>query len=195
VNSAPRDHGAPSSAGRFASLAGLGVGTLCGGVYWVAVQLWPSSVAVMLAILAGTLISNEMRPAAAAERMELVSQVFYVLIKYNVLMALSAAHLPFAAPANTTVGLIMICGYGASRALLVWMGSRAAAIPHLDLALAILIGFVPAVLLGVPGLIGLAAAVASVIALMRARVGSSLAPWITELCFYLGAQASWSYVQ
>jgi cobalamin synthase len=212
VSSAPRDNGVSRSVGRFASLTGLSVGALSGCVYWLAVQLWPSSVALMLSILAGTLLSNEMRQAASANRMEMLGQVFYVLIKYNVLMALSAANLPFAAPPNTPLCLIMICGYGASRSLSVWMSSRsappaapaqaapmqaapmqAAPLSHLELALTLLLGFAPAMLLGLPGLVGLAAAVLSVIAVMRARAGAPLATWITELTFYLGAQASWSY--
>jgi hypothetical protein len=207
VSSAPRDNGVRAllramrapTATRFAALAGLGLGALSGGVYWLAVQLWPSSVAVMLSILAGALLSNDMRQAATATRLDVLSQVFYVLIKYNVLMALSAANLPFAAPPNTALWLIMICGCGASRSLLVCVmnsrsAPRTAPLSHVDLALALLIGFAPAALLGLPGLIGLAAAVLCVIGLMRARGGSVLAPWIAELCFYLGAQASWSYV-
>jgi hypothetical protein len=224
VNSTPRDNGAGAghATARLASLTGLGVGALSGGVYWLAVQFWPSSVALMLSILAGTLLSNDLRQAVTVNRIEVVSQVFYVLIKYNILMALSAAKLPFAAPPDTALCLIMICGYGASRALSVWMSSRraptapshaaplpappvhaapaqaaaprAAPLPLLDLALAVMIGLAPAMLLGLPGLIGLAAAVLSAIGLMRIRAGDSLAPWITEVCFYLGAQASWSYI-
>jgi cobalamin synthase len=217
VSSAPRDHGVRAliramsvpEATRFAALAGLGLGALSGGVYWLAVQLWPSSVAVMLSILAGALLSNDMRQAATVTRLDVFSQLFYVLIKYNVLMALSAANLPFAAPPNTALWLIMICGCGASRSLLVCViNSRSAPPPaplqaapmqaaplsHVDLALVLLIGFAPAALLGLPGLIGLAAAVLCVIALMRARGSASLAMWTAELCFYLGAQASWSYV-
>ncbi len=188
------------TASRFAPLVGLSIGALSGAAYWVAVQLWPSSIAVMLSILVGALLTNEMLQVAVATRREVLSQVFYVLIKYNVLMALTAANLPFAAPPNTALWLIMICGYGAGRSLLVCvMGNRSAPrtvpLSHLDFALALLIGCAPAALLGLPGLIGLAAAVLSVIALMRvARGGAALAPWIAELCFYLGAQASWSYV-
>jgi hypothetical protein len=63
------------------------------------------------------------------------------------------------------------------------------------MVLALLIGCAPAALLGLPGLIGLAAAVLSVIVWTRvARGGTALVTWIAELCFYLGAQASWSYV-
>ncbi len=42
-----------------------------------------------------------------------------LLIKYNALMALSAAKLPFAAARNVPLALIMIAGYAASFALLV----------------------------------------------------------------------------
>ncbi len=188
------------AATRYAPLVGLGLGAISGAVYWSAAQLWPSSVAVVLCILAGALLTNGLPQAAAATQRDVLSQVFYVLIKYNVLMALSAANLPFAAPPNTALWLIMICGYGAGRSLLVCVtGSRSAPrtapLSHLDIALALLIGCAPAALLGVPGLIGLAAAVLSIIGLVRvAPGGAALAPLIAELCFYLGAQASWSYV-
>jgi hypothetical protein len=66
---------------------------------------------------------------------------------------------------------------------------------YLDLSIALLLGFSPALLLGMPGLIGLAAAIASIIGLGAApRSALKFAPWIAESCFYLGAQASWSYV-
>jgi hypothetical protein len=72
-------------------------------------------------------------------------------------------------------------------------GSRP--LSYLDRSIALVLGFSPALLLGVPGLIGLAAAVASVIGLSAApRSAVKFAPWIAESCFYLGAQASWSYV-
>jgi cobalamin synthase len=208
MSSAPRDNGvreflhsmrAPTAT-RFAPLAGLGLGALCGGVYWLAVQLWPSSVALMLSILAGVLLTNEMRQVVAASRVDVLTQVFYVSIKYNVLMALSAANLSFTAPPNTAMWLIMICGYGASRALMVCVlnsrsANQAAPLSHLDLTLALMIGLAPAMLLGLPGLFGLAAAVLCVIGLMSAaRGGAILAPLVAELCFYLGAQASWGYV-
>ncbi len=208
MSGTPRDNGVRQflsamrvpTATRFAPLIGLSIGALSGAVYFAAVQLWPSSVAVILAVLAGALLTNGKLQAAVVTRGEMLSQVFYVLIKYNVLMALSAAKLPFAAAPNTALWWIMICGYGAGRSLLVCvMASRAAPhsspLSHLDMALALLIGCAPAALLGVPGLIGLAAAVLSVIGLMRlARGGTALAPSIAELCFYLGAQASWSYI-
>jgi len=208
VSRAPRDNGVRQflnamrvpTATRFAPLVGLGIGALSGAVYWSAVQLWPSSIAVVLSILAGALLTNEMPQVAAASRLDVLSQVFYVLIKYNVLMALSAANLPFAAPPNTALWLITICGYGAGRSLLVCVMSNRSAprtvpLTHLDVALALTIGCAPAALLGLPGLVGLAAAVLAVIGLLRvARGGAALAPLIAELCFYLGAQASWSYV-
>jgi hypothetical protein len=134
--------------------------------------------------------------------------VLCLLIKYNALMALSAAKLPFAVPANIPLALIMICGYAASFALLVftmatWPEKSAPKIGHGALALALLIGFEPAALLGVPGLVGLAAAIVAamfLIALLRYRkIGGSddtldLAQLITEACFYLGALGSWRYV-
>jgi len=183
-----------------APLAGLGLGALAGLVYWLSLQLWPSSVAVTLAMLASAFATRDVRLAAAGRGPARLGLLFYVLLKYNVLLALSAAKLPFAAPPNSALCLIMICGYGAARALLVCLAASRAApaaepLSYLDLSVALVIGFAPALLLGVPGLIGLAAAVASVIALSAApRRAVKFTPWIAETCFYLGAQASWSYV-
>jgi cobalamin synthase len=188
---------------KFAPLSGLASGAIAGAVYWLAVQLSPSSVALILSMLAGALLTQDLdheRDAAAPRGIDTLGQLFYVLLKYNVLMALSAAKLPFDAPPNTALCLIMICGYGAARSLQVCsLASRAARakapLTHLDLGLALLLGFWPALLLGMPGLIGLAAAVASVLALSAApRAALMYAPWIAETCFYLGAQASWRYI-
>ncbi len=192
---------------KYAPLAGLSIGALAAAVYWLATQLWPSSVALILAMLTGALLNGDMRRAAAGRGVDALGQLFYVLLKYNVLMALSAAKLPFDAPPNTALCLIMICGFGAARALLICLlVSRATpalgrpplgrpTLSNLDLGVALLLGFSPALLLGMPGLIGLAAAVASVIGLSAApRSITRFAPWIVETCFYLGTQASWSFI-
>jgi Na+/proline symporter len=123
-------------------------------------------------------------------------------------MALSAAKLPFAAPPNVPLALIMVCGYAASFALLVSLMAvraekSAPKIGHGALSLALLIGFAPAALLGIPGLIGLAAAIVvglGFIAFFKyKRVGASgerldATQLVTEACFYLGALATWKYV-
>jgi cobalamin synthase len=185
---------------KFAPLTGIACGAVAGAVYWLAVQLWPSSVALILSMLTGALLADDMRRAAAARGIEMMSQLFYVLLKYNVLMALSAAKLPFDAPPNSALPLIMICGCGAARSLLVCLWAsrapRAArTLSPLDLGVALLLGFAPALLLGMPGLIGLAAAVAASIGISAAPRGLLVfAPWIAEICFYLGAQASWRYI-
>jgi hypothetical protein len=114
-------------------------------------------------------------------------------------MALSAAKLPFAAPANLALGLVMIGGFAVSFAMMV----AAARIGNTDLGVALLIGFAPALLLGIPGLIGLASAVLVAIGfigyLKLARIPNpsehpQTAQQITEVSFYLGALATWSYV-
>jgi predicted Kef-type K+ transport protein len=124
------------------------------------------------------------------------------------LMALSAAGLPFAAPANAALGLIMICGHAASCALvlsLIASPTRVSSNPirNVDLSLALGLGFVPAALLGIPGLIALVAAI-----LARVGYGAYLrhnhraiaagelyaARQLTEVSFYLGALGSWTYV-
>lgn len=156
---------------------------------------------------ATALLTTEFR-ALPATRLDLLGRVLCLLVKYNALMALSAAKLPFAAPPNVSLALIMICGYAASFALLVSvMAARAEKaapkIGHGALALALLVGFAPAALLGIPGLIGLAAAIVvglGFIAYFKnkkmAAAGDALdaTQLVTEACFYLGALATWKYV-
>ena len=133
---------------------GAVIGLIGGFVYWLAAQAWPTSVAMVLAMLATVLL---MRKA------KLSTQFFYLLLKYNALMALSAAKLPFAAPPNAALGLIMVCGLSSSHAL--WVSAAAArsnASPRpttLDVGIAMLLGFTPAALIGIPGLSGLVLAI------------------------------------
>jgi adenosylcobinamide-GDP ribazoletransferase len=193
--------------GQFAPLVGILIGALGGVIYWLAVQVWPSSVAVMLSMSATALLTTELRELPAT-RFDLLGRVLCLLIKFNALMALSAAKLPFAAPPNVALALIMIAGYAASFALLVSvMATRAEKsapkVGHGALALALLIGFAPAVLLGIPGLVGLAAAIVvglGFIAFFKyKKIRASddkldAAQLLTEACFYLGALATWRYV-
>ena len=193
--------------GQFAPLLGILIGALGGAVYWLAAQIWPSSVAVIVSMSVTAVLTTDFRAMPAA-RLDLLSRVLCLLVKYNALMALSAAKLPFAAPPNVPLALIMICGYAASFALLVSvMATRpeksAPRIGHGALIFALLIGFAPAVLLGIPGLTGLAAAIVAglgVIAFLRyKRIGGSgdsldLTQLLTEACFYLGALATWRYI-
>ncbi len=128
--------------------------------------------------------------------------MFAILVKYNALMALSAASLPFPLPANVALGLIMIAGQSCSRALGVSVFKPAA---YGDLGVALAIGFAPAVLLGMPGLVGLATAIVARIAFVgiQRRTSASLAApptgqdvavaQLAEVCFYLGAAAAWAY--
>ena len=193
--------------GQFTPLIGILVGALGGAIYWLAAQIWPSSVAVILSMAATALLTTEFRDATAT-RLDLISRVLCLLIKYDALMALSAAKLPFAMPANLPLALIMICGYAASFALLVSIVAARAEksapkIGHGALSFALLVGFAPAILLGVPGLVGLAAAIVAgmlLIALLRYRkIRASddtlhLTQLATEACFYLGVLASWRFV-
>jgi adenosylcobinamide-GDP ribazoletransferase len=214
------------SAPRFSPLLGVVIGAAGGAVYWLGAQLWPASVAVVLSMLAtevmpGGAYQNAVSrqptgETAGADRVRgfgTVGFVFALLLKYSTLMALSAASLPFAVPANIALGLIMICGHAASRALAVsltvWPDHdslqpvRPTPISNGDLVFALAIGFAPAALLGIPGLIGLAAAV-----LARVAFGAYLKhnrktivsaafyamQQLTEVCFYLAALASWTFV-
>jgi adenosylcobinamide-GDP ribazoletransferase len=193
--------------GQYAPLIGILIGALGGAIYWLAVQIWPSSVAVILSMGATALLTTEFH-GLPATRLDLLGRVLCLLIKYNALMALSAAKLPFAAPPNVALALIMIAGYAASFALLVAvMATRAEkSAPKVGpgpLSLALLIGFAPAALLGIPGLIGLAIALLvglGFIAFFKYKkinaTGDRLdaTQLVTEVCFYLGALATWKYV-
>ena len=199
------------SAPRFSPLLGVVIGAAGGAVYWLGAQVWPASVAVVLSMLA-----TEVMPTTHADQARVfgaVGFVFALLLKYSTLMALSAANLPFAVPANVALGLIMICGHAASRALAVsltvWPDHdspqpvRPTPISNGDLVFVLAIGFAPAALLGIPGLIGLAAAVLARVAfaayLKRRRKTMVNAAFyatqqLTEVCFYLAALASWPFV-
>jgi adenosylcobinamide-GDP ribazoletransferase len=193
--------------GPFAPLLGILIGALGGAVYWLAVQIWPSSVAVILSMGATALLTTEFRELPAT-RLDLLGRVLCLLIKYDALMALSAAKLPFAAPPDVALALIMIAGYAASFALLVSVMATRAEEPapkigHGPLSLALLVGFAPAALLGIPGLIGLTAAIVvgmAFIAIFKyKRISASgdrldATQLVTEACFYLGALATWKYV-
>jgi adenosylcobinamide-GDP ribazoletransferase len=205
---------------RYLPLSGVLIGALGGAVYWIGVQLWPASIAVILSMLATHLLAPHKDGGAAAgsaaagsaptSSAEILGMVFALLIKYNALMALSAASLPFPLPANLAVGLIMIAGHAASRALLVTIAAsppQASPLRHLspashaDTGIALAVGFAPAALIGIPGLIGLVAAIAArvvVIAYLRRQRPSisthGLTQQLTEICFYLGALAAWAYI-
>ena len=184
------------------------IGALGGAIYWLAVQIWPSSVAVILSMAATALLTAQIRNTLPATRLDILIRALGLLIKYNALMALSAAKLPFAVPANVPLALIMICGYAASFALLVAIKATrpeksAPKVSGGSLGLALLIGFAPAALLGIPGLIGLAAAIIvsmGIIAFLKfkradgSRDALDMTQLLTEACFYLGALATWSYV-
>jgi hypothetical protein len=73
----------------------------------------------------------------------------------------------------------------------------------MDLAIALAIGFTPAALIGMPGLIGLACAIAARIAFAayarrrRLSIGAAelhFTRQMTELFFYLGTLAARSYI-
>ncbi len=189
------------AAARYVPIAGALVGTVGGAFYCLGALLWPTSIAVVLSLLTSTALTrrNAGRPGC----------VLLLLLKYNALMALSAANLPFALPANVALGLIMICGQAAGCALAVSLlasattDSATPAISNIDLSVALAIGLAPAALLGIPGLVGLVGAILTRVAfgsyLKRNRKIMTHAKFqatrqLTEVCFYLGALASWSYV-
>src|SRR5271165_1325711 len=216
-----------AGAPRFLPLLGFGVGAVGGGVYWAGAQIWPTSVAVVLSMLATALLtartdegsvsdvhasseraSSERASSERASNSELAGFVFAVLLKYSALMALSAAKLPYPLPANLALGVIMIAGHASSRALVVSVLASAAhpaskPAASGDLIIALGVGFAPAVLIGVPGLVGLAAAIVARIAciawIRRSRPSVTAAELDmirlrAEVSFYLGALASWAYI-
>jgi adenosylcobinamide-GDP ribazoletransferase len=204
------------TAPRFTPLLGALIGAVGGGVYWLGAQIWPTSIAVVLSMLATALLSARTGAGTGTSSgtgpwvpgSESLGFVFAVLVKYNALMALSAANLPYPLPANLALGLIMIAGQASSRALVVSVlaspthpASKPAS--HGDLGIALAVGFAPAALIGIPGLIGLVAAIVARIAFIafikrnRPSVAAAeldMTQQLTEVCFYLGALASWAYI-
>ena len=204
------------TAPRFTPLLGVFIGAAAGGVYWLAAQLWPTSIAVVLSMLATTLLSAGSSAGAGAGTVARswaadtgsVGFVFAILVKYNALMALSAANVPFALPANFALGLIMIAGQASSRALLISVPAPPAhpaskpASPA-DIGIALAIGFAPAALIGLPGLVGLAGAILArivFVAYLRRRrppltaADLDATQQLTATCFYLSALAAWPYI-
>jgi adenosylcobinamide-GDP ribazoletransferase len=193
---------------KIAPLVGALIGTLGAAAYWLSVQIWPSSVAVILSMALTAWLVAGTHDVLPATRFDLSFRLFCLLIKYNALMALSAANLPFAAPPNVALGLIMICAHAASYALMIGVLSarppaEGSKLGSGTLSIALLLGLAPAAILGIPGLSGLAAATAlslGVIAYLRIkganRVDESpgIAQQVAETSFYLGALATWSYV-
>jgi adenosylcobinamide-GDP ribazoletransferase len=197
------------AAARYVPLVGILVGAVGAIAYWLAAQVWPASLAVILSMLATVLLTGGVHERGLGA----LGTLFALLIKYNALMALSATNLAFPLPEYVALGVIMIAGHAASRALAVSViATRPQATPRVssgDLALALILGFAPAVIMGVPGLAGLAAALLARIAitaydkrrLKTSETNSSSAvdpldatQQLTEICFYLGALAMRSYI-
>jgi adenosylcobinamide-GDP ribazoletransferase len=190
---------------KYLPLVGMLVGVVGGAVYWVAAQFWPSSVAVVLSLFATALIGAGSEDSIAKFQPAWLD-VFILLIKYNALMALTAANLSFSVPANLALGLIMVCGQAASHGLLASvLATRTEISPRIssgELSFALGVGFAPAAVLGIPGLAGLVAAIVTRLGLAAclnrrsepsSRLTYTVQP-LTEACFYLGALASWKYI-
>jgi adenosylcobinamide-GDP ribazoletransferase len=194
------------TAPRFTPLLGVFIGAVGGGVYWLAAQIWPTSIAVILSMLATTLLLSAGSSAGAGAGS--VGFVFAILVKFNALMALSAANVPFALPANFALGLIMIAGQASSHALLISVPAppaRPASKPAspADIGIALALGFAPAALIGLPGLVGLAGAILArivFVAYLRRRrppftaADLDATQQLTETCFYLSALSAWAYI-
>jgi adenosylcobinamide-GDP ribazoletransferase len=192
---------------RYLPVVGMLVGVIGGAVYWVGAQFWPSSVAVVLSLFATALIGETGSEDSIAKFQPAWLDVFVLLIKYNALMALTAANLPFSVPANLALGLIMVCDQAASHGLLVSvLATRTEISPRVssgELGFALAAGFAPAAVLGIPGLAGLVAAIVMRLGLAASLNRRSRPPSrtlvhavqpLTEACFYLGALATWKYV-
>jgi adenosylcobinamide-GDP ribazoletransferase len=189
---------------RFVPLIGILVGLVSAGTYWLAAQIWPTNVAVVVSMIVTALVTANLDESSAAldaspADLGAVYWVFVILIKYNALMALSAAHVPFFLPEYLTLGLIMVAGQAASRALVVSVMATdvrpARRVTSGNLTIALILGLAPAALLGIPGLIGLVAAI-----VMRLGLAAKIVPklqvtqQLTEVSFYLGALAAWKYI-
>ena len=178
---------------RLAPLHAALTGLAAGAAYWLSAQLWPASIAVALAMLVATLCAGFWEPHRPNRDLRL--WFFYLLLKFSALMALSAAKLPFSFPANAALGWIMLSALMTAAALAV--SGRI-----VDHAIAFALGFTPAVLLGVSGLVGLAVAISTALAMISYRkfagrdtqTGHEALKLASEVAFYLGAVASWSLI-
>ena len=194
------------AAPRFIAVTGVLVGAAGAAVYGLADQLWPTSIALVIALAALELIGAAVAADWRRAHPSPLYWVFVVLIKYNSLMALSSAHVPFEVPFGLTLGLIIIAGQAASHALVVSVMAQTPHQPRVtvtDLALALLVGLAPATLLGIPGLIGLSMAIIMRFALTATilprltsepRANLAITQQLTEVSFYLGALATWKFI-
>jgi adenosylcobinamide-GDP ribazoletransferase len=227
------------SAARFLPAVGAVVGVLAGAIYWLAAQVWPTSIAVVLSMLAAALVTGGIHEAGLADvcmalglaprrgtagelpdlarfpHFGVLGLMFLLLVRYNVLMGLSSANLSFPLPPDCALGLIMIAAHAASRALVVSVIATAPAptsavrgrapvfrLSTGELLFALATGFAPAILIGIPGLTGLAAAIIMrmlFVAYVRLRLGDHPGDYfgatqqLTEVSFYLGALGAWTY--
>jgi adenosylcobinamide-GDP ribazoletransferase len=185
----------PAAPAKLAPLVGMLVGAVGAAAYWLSAQVWPTSVAVVLSMLATVLVTGGLHERALAR--DVLGTLFLLFIKYNALMALSAANLAFPLPEYVALGVIMIAGHAASRAL-----AATARMSSGDLVFALALGFAPAAIMGVPGLMGLAAAIlvrmafAAYLKRFAAAAGDTVdaVQQLTEVSFYLGALAAWKFV-
>jgi len=218
VSTAPRPR---SVSPRFSPLVGAVHGAAAGLVYWIAAQIWPASIAVVLALVTSLWLSNRSRdtptpPDDPSGRLKAAgasapAQVLGVLLKYAALMALTSVKLPYALPPNVSLGFVLVAGHAVSRALAVSvlaapMRRSGRPVAAADLAAALAFGAAPAALIGIPGLTGIAAALTARIAcgahVWRAGLRTSSRPaleaepirQLTEVVFYLGALAARAYV-
>ena len=201
------------AAPRFSPVRGAAVGAVGGLLYWGAAEVWPASIAVVIAMLAMvSLDPPNASDAGRGLRGTAAVLVLGTLLKYDTLMALSAAKLPYALPENAALGCIMVAGQALALGLAVSVApasseSRARSVSAGDLAIALLLGFVPATLIGIPGLIGLAAALVARFAwpaFERRRGGATntgafdsparTVREIAEISFYLGVLGAWSFI-
>src|ERR1700727_2306773 len=105
----------PAAPAKLAPLVGMLVGAVGAAAYWLSAQVWPTSVAVVLSMLATVLVTGGLQCRRLAH--DVLGTLFLLFIKYNALMALSAANLAFPLPEYVALGVIMIAGHAASRAL------------------------------------------------------------------------------
>ncbi len=183
---------------------GLLLGIAAGVVYWLGSHVWPNSVAVVLALFTMSLLSLEVCGLdGLADRRAVLVTVFGVLTKYEVLTALSSARIGVDVPPDLVPGLLLAASSAAAYALAASLVASGAA-----LLVALALGALPATLLGLPGWIGLAAALVGRLS-FRLRGASASAEntppgiplnvldtlrQLSEAWFLLGALAGWKYL-
>jgi len=98
-------------------LVGVATGALAGIVYWIGAQVWPTSIAVVLSMLANR--TDLCGAGARTANLGLATFVFCRPGEVQCADGAVSASLPYHLPANLALGLIMIAGHACTALVVV----------------------------------------------------------------------------